>query len=127
MTKPYNKSICRMTNMCSCKTFPISTPNFIRSHLHLLFSSIPLKKMSSYHTNSNLSYIKVRDALVSFEKGLNFGIFSPLVVLSVRLVDFSFLKSASIFWSPGDHFFSFGVDELCLTYEEFSWLFRMGT
>lgn len=64
---------------------------------------------------------------MSSENGLNFDIFSLLVASVVRPINFSFLKGASIFWIPHDHPFHFGVDELCPTYEEFSWLLCMGT
>ena len=58
---------------------------------------------------------------------MNFGIFSPLSAWHTRPVDFSFLVGASSFWHHRDHLFRFGVDELCPTYEEFSWLLRSDT
>lgn len=64
---------------------------------------------------------------VSSENGLIFDVFNPLAAWVVRPLDFSFLKGASIFWSPSDHLFRFGMDELCPKYEEFSWLLRMYT
>lgn len=57
---------------------------------------------------------------MSSKNGLNFGCFSPLAEWGVRPVDLSFLMGALVFWSLEDNFFRFDVDELCLTYEEFS-------
>ncbi|KAM7469003.1 hypothetical protein LguiA_007186 [Lonicera macranthoides] len=115
-TSPW-KWVCRATNRYRTLFFAINTPIFLPSSPHL-------SKMSSYRTNSDFSYVKARDALIFSENGLNFGAFSPLAGWCHRPVDFSFLLGALYFWSPADHLFRFGLDELCPTYEEFSWLLR---
>ena len=81
--------------------------------------------MSSYRSNVDFLYIQAQDLLISYENGLNFGAFNPLSAWGARPVDFSFLVGALAFWNSHDHLFHFGVDKLCPTYEEFSWLLRL--
>ena len=77
--------------------------------------------MSAYTYDAARAFLQSLLEVMSTDLSLNWGEWSMMFHWRRAEVDFDSLLGALHFWDPVDHVFRFGIDELCPTYEEFSW------
>jgi Plant mobile domain. len=76
--------------------------------------------MAIPHTAEFLSYLRAREVLMDPILRWNLGRLRFLFLWRHQVVDWNMILGAVSFWSPSDHVFRFGLDEICPTVEEFS-------
>ena len=80
--------------------------------------------MSTFHSASAFSLLESYLSLVELDCGPNWGDLSHLHRWASNEINWSFLSGIVALWDPEDHVFRIGLDELCLTIEEFTVLMR---